>query len=76
MKAGLSGHIWSLEEVVGLFETKATEAVAWRGNSLALCAFVVGLTVVNHFKWTPILVCPLYPGLMVHILITGGTAEL
>ena len=39
---------------------------------IAACVFVTGVTVFNRVTWTPVLIYPLYPGLMVHLLITGG----
>lgn len=39
-----------------------------------VAAFVVIWTVLVHAQssWNPVLAYPLYPGLMVHLLITGG----
>jgi hypothetical protein len=38
----------------------------------AVYATVVVLTIVNHARWTPALFYPLYPGITVSLLITGG----
>src|SRR5436309_3575543 len=47
---------------------------AARSGSQTVAAFVVIWTVLVHAQssWNPVLAYPLYPGLMVHLLITGG----
>jgi len=39
---------------------------------IAVCVFVIVLTVLNHVILTPILFYQLHLGLMVHLLITGA----
>ena len=43
-----------------------------RNALIAVCVFVIVLTALNRVTLTPFLFYSLYPGLMVHLLITGA----